>query len=126
MKKIGLFTTIVLMFIMLTGCQQTTTYSLQFKNVNNVVVLNKSTQKEESLTGEQITAITEQLGKVTFVDSEEDLGDAYLYKVTMANGKAEETNEFYVYDATHIKMDDKFYSASENEIDVSLYEAVFQ
>ena len=124
MKKIRVLGTTIILMTMLLGCGSTT-YTLKFDNVNHIVVVNKSTEKEVNLTKEQISTVTEELAKITFEDSNEDLGDQYLYKVSMSSG-IEDAQDIYIYDSTHMKMDNKFYTAIENEFNLVFYKAMFQ
>ncbi len=124
MKKIGILALITVMMTMLMGCTSTT-YTLQFNDINKIVVVNKTTGKEVELSKDQITTATNQLAKITLEDEDNDLGDEYLYQVTM-NSSTKDPVELYIYDAKHIKMEGKFYAASENEIDMVFYQALFK
>lgn len=124
MKKIGVLGVVVSLMAMLVGCSGTT-YTLKFDNVSKIVVVNKSTAKEADLSKEQITTATEDLGEITFEAVQEDLGDEYQYKLSMSNG-TEEPVYLYIIDSTHMKMNDKFYVATENQFNLPFYMGLFK
>ena len=124
MKKIGILGVMLVLMTMLMGCGATT-YTLQFDNVDKVTVVNKTTGKEVDLTEDQIKTVTENLGKVTFEDATEELGEDYLYELSMAS-EGSDAVILYIYDDTHMKMNDKFYTATKNTLNLIFYKALFQ
>lgn len=110
---------------MLKGCISTT-YTLQFDNINKVNIVNRVTGKEVSLTKEQITTVKKDLGKIIFKEENDDLGDKYLYKVSMSSGDGEKAVEIFIYDSTHMKKENKSYTTTENVFDIVFYKALFQ
>ncbi len=123
MKKLGVLGVVLALLTMLMGCGAKT-YTLQFDNINLMTVVNKSDNKEVNLTKEQIKTATEEMGKITFVEEAEDQGAEYLYKLTMSNGE-QSAVDIYIYDNTHMKMGDKFYTATENEFNLMFYKTLF-
>ena len=124
MKKFGILGMIIMMLIMLTGCGSTT-YTLKFDDLKTVVVLNKNTNTEVNLSKEQITTVTKELGEVTFADEEKELGEGYLYQVSMSND-VDPPVDLYIYDATHMKINDKYYIATKNEMNLQFYQSLFE
>ncbi len=125
MKKIGVLGLILTIMTMLKGCISTT-YTLQFDNINKVNIVNRVTGKEVSLTKEQITTVKKDLGKIIFKEENDDLGDKYLYKVSMSSGDGEKAVEIFIYDSTHMKKENKSYTTTENVFDIVFYKALFQ
>ncbi len=123
MKKLGVLGVVVALMCMLMGCGAKT-YTLQFDNINLMTVVNKSDNKEVNLTKEQIKTATEEMGKITFEEEAEALGEEYLYKLTMSNGEQSPV-DIYIYDSTHMKMGDKFYTATKNEFNLIFYKSLF-